>query len=47
MELFTTTAEILVLSLISATFIAMATTSILDSVVDQKLLAARFKSIIN
>lgn len=41
MDLFTTTAEILVLSLISSAFIAMAASSILDSIADQRVLATR------
>lgn len=44
MDLFTTSTQIFVLSLIGSTFIAMIGTSVLDSIVDQKLLVARFRS---
>lgn len=44
MDLFTTTTQIFVLSLIGSSFVAMATLSVLDSVADQKTLVARFRA---
>ena len=44
MDLFTTTTQIFVLSLIGSSFAAMATLSILDSIADQKTLVARFRA---
>lgn len=43
MDLFATTTEILVLSLVGSTFAAMATFSILDAVADHKVLMVRFR----
>lgn len=44
MDLFTITAEILVSSLIGATFLAMGASSILDFLADQRVVDARFHS---
>ncbi|WP_161554215.1 hypothetical protein [Stenotrophobium rhamnosiphilum] len=44
MDLFTTTTQIFVLSLIGSTFAAMIGTSVLDSIADQKVLVARFRA---
>ncbi|MES2489146.1 MAG: hypothetical protein V4607_05075 [Pseudomonadota bacterium] len=47
MDLFTTTTQIFVLSLIGSSFAAMAALSILDSIADQKTLVARFRAATN
>lgn len=44
MDLFTASTQILVVTLIGSTFAAMIGTSVLDSIVDQKVLAARFRA---
>lgn len=44
MDMFATSTQIFVLSLIGSTFAAMISLSVLDSIADQKLLAVRFRS---
>ncbi|WP_161554159.1 hypothetical protein [Stenotrophobium rhamnosiphilum] len=47
MDLFTTTTQIFVLSMIGSTFAAMAALSILDSIADHKTLVAGFRAATN
>lgn len=45
MDLFATTTQIFVLSLIGSSFVAMAGLSVLDSIADHKVLVARFRAV--